>query len=113
MHYWLTAIQQRVPQQRKMTTNYSIGADNGGPSVAIAAVDETGRVVEETSIQTDTVILAEQMIKRISSGVQEVIQRATIQGNIMGIGIGSPGPLDSKNGIITCPPNLDSWRNVP
>lgn len=93
--------------------NYSIGVDIGGTSVAIAAVDETGRVVEETSIQTDTVISAEQMIKRISSGVQEVIQRATIQGNIMGIGVGSPGPLDSKNGIITCPPNLDSWRNVP
>ena len=29
------------------------------------------------------------------------------------IGISCGGPLDSKKGIIMCPPNLPDWDNVP
>lgn len=31
----------------------------------------------------------------------------------MGIGVGAPGPLDSRTGIVFSPPNLKGWRNVP
>lgn len=33
--------------------------------------------------------------------------------DLAGIGISCGGPLDSKKGIIMCPPNLPDWDNVP
>jgi glucokinase len=32
---------------------------------------------------------------------------------IAGIGIGAPGPLNGKTGVVFNPPNLPGWRNVP
>src|SRR5690606_32809569 len=34
-------------------------------------------------------------------------------GQIKGIGIGAPGPLDPYNGMILRPPNLPKWENFP
>src|SRR5699024_12777990 len=54
------------------------------------------------------------MITRINKEIQHVIMRSNVQvKEIIGIGIGAPGPLDSKNGMITCPPNLQTWRDIP
>ncbi|OGW74562.1 MAG: hypothetical protein A3J81_04480, partial [Nitrospirae bacterium RIFOXYB2_FULL_43_5] len=33
--------------------------------------------------------------------------------DVLGIGFGSPGPLDTKKGIIHFCPNLKGWKNVP
>lgn len=32
---------------------------------------------------------------------------------LKGVGVGAPGPLDSENGRIICPPNLKSWIDIP
>jgi glucokinase len=32
---------------------------------------------------------------------------------VKGIGIGSPGPLDPRTGVVLNPPNLPCWRNFP
>src|SRR5699024_12597804 len=54
------------------------------------------------------------MITRINKEIQHVIMRSNVQvKEIIGIGIGAPGPLDSKNGMITCPPNLKKWIDIP
>ncbi|WP_269410203.1 ROK family protein [Lentibacillus daqui] len=93
---------------------YSIGVDIGGTKVAVAIVNETGVVVKQNIIPTDTTIFPEQMIQSIIKEIQIVIAQAEVPHEaILGIGIGSPGPLDSKNGVIICPPNLPSWRDVP
>ena len=35
------------------------------------------------------------------------------QWRVAGIGIGAPGPLNARDGIIVAPPNFPLWRNVP
>jgi glucokinase len=35
------------------------------------------------------------------------------QGQIQGIGICAPGPLDPKTGVVLNPPNVPCWRNFP
>lgn len=94
--------------------NYSIGVDVGGTKVAIAVISEIGKIVEQTVIPTDTSISPEQMIHRINDHITKLMEKAKVpKTNIEGIGIGAPGPLDSKNGYLTNPPNLHGWVNIP
>lgn len=93
---------------------YTIGVDIGGTKVAIGVVESTGKVIEQSVIPTDLTITPYDMISRINREVNKVIQNANIPTqHIKGIGIGAPGPLDSKKGMITCPPNLPTWKDIP
>ncbi len=41
------------------------------------------------------------------------IRKAKLPFTLAGIGIGCPGPLDQRKGIIKSPPNLLNWNNFP
>lgn len=91
--------------------DYSIGVDVGGTKVALAIVDQTGTITEASIIPTDLTITAEAMIDRINLEIINLIDQSSItKEQLVGIGVGTPGPLDSKNGMITCPPNLTNWK---
>lgn len=93
---------------------YSIGVDIGGTKVAIAVVNEDGEVKTESVIPTNLMITPKEMIEVICKEIRKVINRSKVNENkIIGIGIGAPGPLDSRNGVITCPPNLTGWIDIP
>jgi|SRR5690625_1504902 len=93
---------------------YSIGIDIGGTKVAIAIVDQKANIKSENIIPTDVSISPEKMIEIICNEMKDLIKKSNIdQTDIIGIGIGAPGPLDSRNGMITCPPNLTGWIDVP
>src|SRR5699024_6786384 len=93
---------------------YAIGVDIGGTNVAIGVVEETGELINQSIIPTDLSISPFDMVSRINDEIKRVIKKANIQENyIKGIGIGAPGPLDSKNGMVTCPPNLPTWIDIP
>lgn len=97
-----------------MKMNYTIGVDIGGTKVALAIVDTEGKILEQTKISTDLTISPRAMIDRISQEVKRLLELSAVaREEVVGIGIGAPGPLDSKNGMITCPPNLPSWTDIP
>jgi glucokinase len=95
-------------------SSFAIGVDIGGTKVAVGAVDDTGKVIAETSIPTDTRITPNTMTERIIQTIHEIIsgKRLDIR-HCQGIGIGAPGPLDPRGGKIVCPPNLPNWRDFP
>jgi len=94
--------------------NYSIGIDIGGTNVAIGIVNPRGYLMKSCTIETDLSIPPKKMLSRINHVIQEMIQQANITyESIIGIGIGAPGPLDNEKGLITHPPNLKGWRDVP
>ncbi|MGE8081270.1 ROK family protein [Peribacillus loiseleuriae] len=93
---------------------YSVGVDIGGTKIAIAVVNQKGEMIDQTVIPTDLSIPPEAMISKINDEIRNMIEKSSIsEDEIIGIGIGAPGPLDSKNGIITCPPNLKTWVDIP
>lgn len=95
-------------------TTYAIGVDIGGTKTAIGLVDRAGSVRTEKTLPTDVSIPPGEMVQRIISALKQLVKEAGIaHAQIAGIGIGAPGPLDAKNGTITCPPNLRSWIDVP
>lgn len=93
---------------------YVIGVDIGGTKVAIGIVNESGEINEHSIIPTDLSIPPLDMITKINTEIKRVIEKSGIsEGEIKGIGIGAPGPLDSRNGMVTCPPNLPTWIDIP
>src|SRR5699024_2429539 len=93
---------------------YSMGVDIGGTKIAIAIVSEYGNIIEKNIIQTDHSKTPEQMISIIYDEIKKVVSESGVQlEEIKGVGVGAPGPLDSENGRIICPPNLKSWIDIP
>ncbi len=86
---------------------YVIGVDLGGTKISTALADLEGNVLAQSIIPTNAHEGEERVLERIIKSIQSVINEgdASIE-DINGIGIGSPGPLDSKKGVIITTPNL-------
>jgi len=87
--------------------NYIIGVDLGGTNTKVGLVSLNGKIVKRTEVPTETEKGSKVVIKNILDSIIKVKK-----GKILGIGIGSPGPLDYKRGVITKPVNLP-FRNTP
>lgn len=93
---------------------YAVGVDVGGTKVSVMVVDESGGITVQTTMSTDLTVSPENMINRINESIRKVIRKANIsESHIEGIGIGAPGPLDSRNGTLINPPNLHGWIDIP
>ncbi|MNX22681.1 Glucokinase [compost metagenome] len=93
---------------------YAIGIDIGGTKTAIGIISADGDVIQKSSIPTDPTVTPYVMVDRIAQTVLSLVHKSGIPGHeIIGVGIGAPGPLDTRNGQITCPPNLPGWRDFP
>ncbi|WP_436376009.1 ROK family protein [Cytobacillus sp. BC1816] len=88
----------------------AIGIDIGGTKIAIGVVEENGHIISNTQFPTKVDAGPDYAINQIISYVSEM--RENHQG-IVGIGIGCPGPIDKKKGIIGNPPNLKTWHGYP
>jgi glucokinase len=92
---------------------FAIGIDIGGTKTAIGLVDRQGQVKARHVIPTNLAISPTQMIQEIIYQVGRMLKGAAVdEEQVLGIGIGAPGPLDTKAGRISCPPNLPEWVDV-
>ena len=97
-----------------MKKNIAIGVDLGGTNIVSAIVNYQGKIVNRLKVPTLAERGKEATIKRIIETIHENIIQSTIAlDNIIGIGIGAPGPLNVKKGIINFAPNLPGWEGVP
>ena len=92
-----------------------IGIDFGGTKIKFAVVAEDGKIHgEEILLPTESNRPAQEIAATMKNGIKKAAFSAGLKINdLHGIGIGSPGPLDLKNGIILDTPNLPTMRNFP
>jgi glucokinase len=77
-------------------------------------VDEKGQVKYFLVIQTDAEKGKEEVILRLKNLISSLLSSSlSRKEKILGIGIGSPGPIQLAEGIILTPPNLPGWKDVP
>jgi glucokinase len=88
-----------------------VSVDLGGTNIKFGLIDTEGRVLMRTRRETRARQGRDEVIERIYSGVQECLDAA--DGKVLGIGICSPGPLDSQAGIVFHTPNMPGWENAP
>ena len=89
----------------------AIGIDIGGMSIKGAAVDSNGRVYEKFSMPFIKGEPGEETIRKLAEIIKEYIAANGLENKIVGIGLGSPGTLDIKNGIVNYANNL-GWENL-
>lgn len=82
-----------------------IGVDLGGTKIYTAIANERGEILNEEIVLTEANKGPEQIIEKMISSIKKVSTGINLT-NIKAIGIGSPGPLDVKKGLIVSPPNL-------
>lgn len=88
-----------------------VGVDIGGTKIAIAIVDEQGKVLVEEKIPTEVENGPEPAIEKMIHVIRNLIENQDCE--IQAIGIGSPGPIDANKGTILRPSNLRTWDDVP
>lgn len=88
-----------------------IGIDLGGTIVRAGAFDSQGKllVIHETPIEAPRG--PEIGLRKIQGLIEQVLAESGTK-SLVGIGIGSTGPLDPIQGIINNPFTLPTWENV-
>lgn len=90
-----------------------VGVDLGGTAVKIGIVREDGHLVHKISIPTNSSRGALAVIDSIGAAVKKMLADVGIDSKqIAGLGMGSPGYVDSKEGVVVYNNNL-GWRNIP
>ena len=88
-----------------------IGIDLGGTFIKGGVVDADGDILYQDKIPTQTEKGAEQVAKNIVALCELVLKNAGVEkSEIVGIGMGVPGMVDPKTGVVVYSNNL-GWEN--
>ncbi|MHC4294624.1 MAG: ROK family protein [Planctomycetota bacterium] len=91
---------------------YCIGIDLGGTYIKFALLDESHHPTE--TLQVPTAGNPDEIIADMLAGSKEILETNKVSmGDVVGAGIGSPGPINRKEGIVVAPPNVPSMSGVP
>ncbi|MDP3786545.1 MAG: ROK family protein [Candidatus Omnitrophota bacterium] len=88
-----------------------LGIDIGGTNIRLGIVDGKGKVLIRYRIPTLKKQGKDKVIARLLRAIEFIIKKSARP--VKGIGIGCPGPLDNRKGIVLSPPNLPDWKGVP
>ncbi|HEX9248305.1 MAG TPA: ROK family protein, partial [Gemmatimonadaceae bacterium] len=97
---------------------YIVGVDLGGTNIVAGAMPVDGsREIAMRTTQTLADGGAASVVDRIAGMIEQVIAQTMAETGanrsaFLGVGIGSPGPLDREKGIVIVTPNL-GWKNFP
>jgi len=93
---------------------YIAGIDIGATSIGVALADVTGLILQQRSEPTDVKLSPESVFGRCSELLLELIQeQGAMPDQILGIGVGVPGPVDFARGVLVAPPLMPEWENFP
>lgn len=89
-----------------------IGFDLGGTKMLSAAYDSEMNQLAREKKRTRASEGADAIVERIIDAIAKTIEKSEReQGDLLGIGIGVPGPIDLETGTVIEAPNL-GWKNV-
>jgi len=82
---------------------YGFGIDLGGTTVKIAYFDENGTMLDKWEIPTVTANSGAQILPDIAASIKSYLEKNSIDPtSILGLGIGVPGPVNSKGVVNKC-----------
>ncbi len=87
-----------------------IGVDIGGMSIKLGAVNEAKEILYRFIARTPTKVDDNKFLLSLEKFILEVILQFNSAEKLLGIGIGSPGPINIDRGIIYQTANLNSLK---
>ena len=84
-----------------------IGVDLGGTNIAVGLVDESGKIIAQDSTPTINTRSYQEIVKDMAELSIKVTESAGYKKeDIKAVGIGCPGTVDTKNGVVVYANNL-------
>ncbi|HPB67530.1 MAG TPA: ROK family protein [Candidatus Omnitrophota bacterium] len=92
-----------------------IGIDVGGTNTKCGLVDRRGQVLARARVDTRKYISKKSLLfSAIVDTVESLVRKSPGgRADILGVGMGLPGLIDTENGVVKILPNIPGWRNVP
>jgi glucokinase len=87
-----------------------IGIDLGGTKIAAALADDHGKIITDVNIPTEAAKGQRAVIDNVIKAVAMLMSSS--KKKVTRLGIGVPGPILYKSGIVIEPPNLPGWKQV-
>ena len=84
-----------------------IGIDLGGTKIKACLIDRDGNILDSNSIDTEAKKGREVVLNNIKKAIYGMDYKQAIA-----VGIGTPGFIDSENGIVTFAGNIDGWSGL-
>jgi glucokinase len=91
---------------------YIIGVDLGGTQLRAALVTADGSIIAHERSRTFIEEGPAAVIARMVGLISRVRAALPAGGDLLGIGIGAPGPLNPETGIVYAPPYMPGWYNI-
>lgn len=89
---------------------YIFGVDIGGMSVKIGLVDLDGKILLKETVITDR--NPAKLVEDVANIINEMLIKCNLSFNdVLGVGVGCPGMINSEKGTVDCWENLD-WLDV-
>lgn len=98
-----------------MTKQFYLALDLGGTKTTVALFTPGGEIVPDSLCVKPSVTFEgeEKVYARTVNIIRDLFQSRNLSyGDILGIGVGAPGPLNTKTGVIIHSPMM-GWRNFP
>ena len=93
---------------------YCIGIDLGGTYTKFGLLDEQRRLSDTFQLPTPADRGADGVVGQMAAGARRLIDAAKANaGEVLAVGIGSPGPLSVSRGRIFAMPNIPGMEDVP
>ncbi|MEM6688063.1 MAG: ROK family protein [Planctomycetota bacterium] len=105
-----------MPDTRELTpiehskAPYYWGIDVGGTGIKMGLVDSEGQTVAFEAIQTLADDGGPAAIERVSKHVSLMEESLGLKGQVPYVGLGAPGPMDLRLGLLVEPPQLPKWH---
>ncbi|MEZ6134014.1 MAG: ROK family protein [Pirellulaceae bacterium] len=93
---------------------FFFGVDVGGTNIKIGLVDDLGRTLAFDSVPTNEPAGPQQAVEQAARKCRELAASLDIAwSEIPRVGLGAPGTMCLKRGLLLEPPNLPHWSNFP
>ncbi len=96
-----------------MLKKFIIAIDLGGTNLKVSLLDLNYKIKDRETLGTHTFMQKEDLILGIVHAVNRFIKYNNLsKAEILGVGLGLPGPVDAKSGIVHFFPNIPGWKEV-
>ena len=93
---------------------YYIGVDLGGTNIAVGIVDKEGNILSEKSVKTLADRPFDQIVADMAACIKDLLsENGLTENDLVSIGIGCPGNLDTENGRLVYANNFKHGVDVP
>src|ERR1700678_1477272 len=101
--------QQSSAAPTRKNDRVTVGVDLGGTNLRIAAFDSQWNRLAFINLPTRASLGPEAVVRDMCDAIRSVLEQCGPKQELMGVGIGAPGPLELPSGKFHRPPNLPGF----